>query len=262
MVRPPPAEPMLPLKGGGRRVRIPRRAMVLAAGFGQRLRPITDTLPKPLVKVAGVPIIDTVLDRLAAAGVEEAVVNLHHLGHLIERHLAGRERPAIRFSREAEILETGGGIRQALPLLGDEPFYTVNGKIVWLNGKVDALVRLAEAWDPERMDALLLLQPTVTAVGYDGIGDFQLDQEGRVRRRRTWEVAPFLYSGIEIVHPRLFEGAPEGFFSLNLLWDRAIEAGRLYGLRHDGEWYHVSTPAQLAEVEARLAGGSADYYVL
>ena len=240
-------------------VPVPRRAMVLAAGLGQRLRPITETLPKPLVRVAGTPIIDTVLDRLAAAGVAEVVVNLHHLGHLIEAHLAGRERPRIVYSREPAILETGGGIRQALPLLGPDPFYAVNGKIIWLNGKTDALVRLAQAWDGERMDALLLLQPTVTAVGYDGIGDFQLDQEGAVRRRKEWEVAPFLYSGIQIVHPRLFDGAPDGHFSLNLLWDRAIAAGRLCGLRHDGEWYHVSTPRQLAEVEQRLGRGSETY---
>lgn len=262
MTRPLPAEPMLPLLGGGRRVRVPRRAMVLAAGLGQRLRPLTDTLPKPLVRVGGVPLIDTVLDRLDAAGVEEVVVNLHHLGHLIEAHLAGRHRPAIRFSHEAEILETGGGIRRALPLLGDEPFYVVNGKIVWLNGKVDALLRLAEAWDPERMDALLLLHPTVSAVGYHGLGDFQLDQEGRVRRRRAWEVVPFIYTGIQLLQPRLFQDAPEGRFSLNLLFDRAIEAGRLFGLRHDGEWYDVSTPDQLAQTEARLAGGGADYYGL
>jgi MurNAc alpha-1-phosphate uridylyltransferase len=257
-----PAEPMLPLLGGGRRVRVPRQAMVLAAGFGQRLRPLTDTVPKPLVRVAGVPIIDTVLDRLADAGIEEAVVNLHHLGHLIEAHLAGRTRPAIRFSRESQILETGGGIRQALPLLGDEPFFVVNGKIVWLNGKVDALLRMAEAWDAERMDALLLLHPTVSAVGYGGLGDFQLDQEGRVRRRRGWEVVPFIYSGIQIVHPRIFAAAPDGHFSMNLLFDRAIESGRLFGLRHDGEWYDVSTPTQLAETEARLAGGGTDYYGL
>ena len=238
---------------------VPRHAMVLAAGLGRRLRPITETLPKPLVRVAGTPIIDTVLDRLAAVGVEDVVVNLHHLGHLIEAHLQRRERPRIQFSREPAILETGGGIRQALPLLGPEPFYAINGKIIWLNGKIDALIRLAQAWDAARMDALLLLQPTVTAVGYDGLGDFQLDQEGSVRRREEWEVAPFLYSGIQIIHPRLFDGAPEGHFSLNLLWDRAIAAGRLRGLRHDGEWYHVSTPGQLAEVEQRLGRGGDAY---
>jgi aminoglycoside/choline kinase family phosphotransferase/GTP:adenosylcobinamide-phosphate guanylyltransferase len=239
---------------------VPRRAMVLAAGFGTRLKPITEATPKPMVVVAGRPMIDTVLDRLAAVGVEDTVVNTHHLAEVIEAHLQGRTAPRIAFSREEEILETGGGIAKALPLLGGEPFYAVNGKIVWLNGKVDALIRLAETWDDARMDALLLLQPTATAVGYGGPGDFFLDQLGAVRRRRHWEVAPFVYAGIQILHPRLFQGAPGGAFSLNLLYDRAIEAGRLYGLRHDGEWFHVSTPQQLAEVEARIAHG-VDRYI-
>ncbi len=239
---------------------IPDRAMVLAAGLGTRLRPLTDRLPKPMVAVAGRPMIDTVLDRLAAVGVGEAVVNTHHLAEIIESHLAKRREPRIVFSRENEILETGGGIRKALPLLGPKPFYAVNGKIVWLNGKVDALIRLAEAWDGAAMDGLLLLQPTVTAVGYDGPGDFFIDQVGAIRRRREWEVAPFVYAGIQILHPRLFDGAPDGTFSLNLLYDRAIEAGRLAGLRHDGEWFHVSTPRHLAEVEARIARGIDRYY--
>src|SRR5262249_34393482 len=195
----------------------------------------------------------------AAVGAGEAVANPPPPGHLTAAPPAPRGRPRIVFPRDPAILETGGGIRQALPLLGPAPFYAINGKIVWLNGKVDALIRLAQAWDADRMDALLLLQPTVTAVGYDGLGDFQLDQEGIVRRRKEWEVAPFRYSGIQIVHPRLFDGAPEGHFSLNVLWDRAIEAGRLCGLRHDGEWYHVSTPAQLAEVEQRLGRGGDAY---
>ncbi|MGE0120608.1 MAG: phosphotransferase [Dongiaceae bacterium] len=238
----------------------PTRAMVLAAGFGTRLRPITDTVPKPMVTVAGKPMIDTVIDRLAAVGVGEIVVNTHHLAEVIETHLKARRQPRITFSREREILETGGGIKQALPLLGAQPFYVVNGKIVWLNGKVDALVRLAEAWDDAAMDGLLLLQPTVSAVGYNGPGDFFIDQVGRLRRRREWEVAPFVYAGIQILHPRLFAGAPDGAFSLNLLYDRAIEGERLYGLRHDGEWFHVSTPQQLAEVEARIARGGSDQF--
>jgi len=231
---------------------VPERAMVLAAGYGKRLRPLTDKVPKPMVKVLGVPMIDVALDRLAAAGVKRAVVNLHHLGHVIRDHLKTRERPAIVFSEEKEILETGGGIVQALPLLGEEPFYTVNAKIIWLNGRMDALLRLAAHWDPARMDALLLLQPTATAVGYDGVGDFLMDQEGLIRRRPSWQVAPFLYAGIQICHPRLFVDAPVGAFSLNVVWDRAIEAGRLYGIRHDGEWYHVSTPRHLEEVERHL----------
>jgi hypothetical protein len=238
---------------------IPARAMVLAAGLGTRLRPITETVPKPMVRIAGKPMIDTVIDRLAAVGVQEVVVNTHHLAEVIESHLGERRHPRIAFSREDPILETGGGIKKALPLLGDHPFYVVNGKIVWLNGKVDALIRLAQAWDDAHMDGLLLLQPTVTAVGYSGPGDFFIDQVGRIRRRREWEVAPFVYAGIQILHPRLFAGAPDGAFSLNLLYDRAIEGGRLHGLRHDGEWFHVSTPQQLAEVEARLARGGDPY---
>jgi MurNAc alpha-1-phosphate uridylyltransferase len=234
--------------------------MVLAAGFGTRLRPLTDTVPKPMVKVAGKPMIDTVIDRLAAIGVGEIVVNTHHLAEVIESHLKARQQPRMVFSREQEILETGGGIKKALPLLGDRPFYVVNGKIIWLNGKVDALIRLAESWDETRMDGLLLLQPTVGAVGYNGPGDFHIDQLGRVRRRREWEVAPFVYAGIQILHPRLFEGAPDGAFSLNVLYDRAIESERLYGLRHDGEWFHVSTRQQLAEVEARIARGGSDQF--
>jgi MurNAc alpha-1-phosphate uridylyltransferase len=230
----------------------PKTAMVMAAGFGTRLRPLTDTVPKPMVKVMGRPMIDVVLDRLAEAGVERAVVNLHHLGHVIRDHLKDRKSPRLLFSEESEILETGGGIRKALPLLGKEPFFTVNAKIIWLNGREKALHRLARAWEDARMDSLLLLQPTVTAIGYDGPGDFMMDQEGRVTRRRQWQVAPFLYSGISICHPRIFAESPEGAFSLNLLWDRAIESQRLYGLRHDGQWYHVSTPAHLRQVEREL----------
>ena len=241
-------------------VAVPTRAMVLAAGFGTRLRPITDTVPKPMVPVAGRPIIDTVIDRLGAVGVKDIVVNTHHLAEVIESHLGARRDVAISFSREEQILETGGGIKKALPRLGQSAFYVVNGKIIWLNGKVDALIRLADAWDDRTMDGLLLLQPTVSAVGYGGPGDFFIDQVGAMRRRREWEVAPFVYAGIQILHPRLFVGAPEGAFSLNLLYDRAIEAGRLAGLRHDGEWFHVSTPQQLMEVEARIARGGGDQF--
>jgi len=231
----------------------PKTAMVLAAGLGTRLRPITDSLPKPLVRVAGRPLIDWVFDRLVAAGVERAVVNTHYFAEMIVGHLTRRRDIEILFSHEAEILETGGGIKKALPLLGPDPFLSVNAKILWLNGREDAIHRLADAWDDSAMDGVLLLQPTVTAVGYDGQGDFILGPDGRIRRRKELEVAPFLFSGLQILHPRLFTGAPDGFFSLNLLYDRAIEADRLHGIRHDGDWYHVSTPRHLAEVEARLA---------
>jgi MurNAc alpha-1-phosphate uridylyltransferase len=227
--------------------------MVMAAGYGKRLRPLTDSVPKPMVKVLGRPMIDVVLNRLAAAGVERVVINLHHLGDLIRDHLKDRTDLEILYSEEPEILETGGGIKQALPLLGPDPFFVVNAKIIWLNGKEDALFRLAHAWSDAGMDSLLLLQPTVTAIGYGGPGDFLMDQEGRLTRRPEWEVAPFLYSGITICHPRLFKDSPDGAYSVNILWDRAIEAGRLYGIRHDGEWYHVSTPQQLGDVERELS---------
>jgi MurNAc alpha-1-phosphate uridylyltransferase len=206
-----------------------------------------------MVQVLGRPMIDVVLNRLAAAGVERVVINLHHLGEVIREHLKYRKDLEILYSEEPEILETGGGTKKALPLLGPDPFFTINAKIIWLNGREDALHRLADAWDDARMDSLLLLHPTVTAIGYGGPGDFRLDQEGLVTRRLEWDVAPFLYTGINITHPRLFENSPDGAYSVNLLWDRAIEAGRLYGIRHDGEWYHVSTPQQLGDVERELS---------
>ena len=170
----------------------------------------------------------------------------------VQNHLKTRKDIEIVYSEEKEILETGGGTKKALPLLGPDPFFVVNAKIIWLNGREDALHRLAKAWDPERMDSLLLLQPTVTAIGYDGPGDFLMDQEGKLKRRPEWEVAPFLYSGVNITHPRLFDASPDGAYSVNILWDRAIEQGRLAGIRHDGEWYHVSTPQHLREVEREL----------
>lgn len=226
--------------------------MVLAAGLGTRLRPLTQSIPKALVKVGGRTLIDAALDRLAANGVDTAVVNTHHLADLIVEHLKERTRPRIRISHEPEILDTGGGIKKALPWLGPDPFYAVNAKVVWLGGSVEALLRLAEAWDGAHMDALLLLHPTVGVAAYDGRGDFRLDQLGRIQRRGEREVAPFLYTGIQMVHPRLFAGAPDGAFSMNWLFNRAISAGRLHGLRHDGEWFQVSTPGQLAEAEKRL----------
>lgn len=234
---------------------MPAHAMVLAAGKGLRLRPLTLSRPKPLVEVAGRTMLDGVLDRLAEAGVADTVVNAHHLGHMIEGHLQGRTSPRIHISREDVLLETGGGVKRALPLLGDRPFFVINGDVVWRDGKVPALRRLAEAWDGRIMDALLLLQSTASAVGYEGPGDFVMDQLGRLRRRKEAEVVPFLFAGLQILSPGLFEDAPDGPFSLNLLYDRALAAGRLYGLRHDGTWYHVGTPGDLERVEAALAPG-------
>jgi MurNAc alpha-1-phosphate uridylyltransferase len=232
---------------------VPHSGMVLAAGLGTRMRPITDRIPKPLVTLGGKTLLDHALDRLSDAGVPRAVVNVHYKKEMIARHLEGRQQPAITLSVEDELLETGGGILKALPLL-DDVFYVVNADIFWLDGKVPALQRLAEAWDAERLDALLLLQRTTTALGYDGVGDFIVDPLGQVRRRREREVAPHLFAGVQIVHRRLFDGEKPGKFSLNRLWDRALASGRLAAIVHDGEWYHVGTPEALTEAEARLAG--------
>jgi len=232
---------------------VPKRAMVLAAGHGKRMRPLTDTTPKPLLPVQGRPMLDHVLDRLEQVGVQQAVVNLHHLREKIEEHLTDRKRPEILFSREEELLETGGGVRKALPLLGGEPFFVVNGDIFWLDGQFPALQRLADAWDESRMDALLLLQASINAWGYDGkAGDFLLSPEGRLSRRNERQIAPFIFAGLQILHPRLLEDTPEGSFSLNLLFDRAEAKERLWGLRHDGLWFHVGTPQALDEVDDAL----------
>ncbi|HEX6840190.1 MAG TPA: nucleotidyltransferase family protein [Stellaceae bacterium] len=231
---------------------VPQSGMVLAAGLGVRMRPITDRIPKPLVTLGGKALLDHALDRLSAAGVPRAVVNVHYKAEMITRHLEGRQQPAIALSVEDELLETGGGILKALPLL-DEVFYVVNADIFWLDGKVPALNRLAEAWDGEHLDALLLLQRTTSALGYEGLGDFIVDPLGGVRRRREREVAAHLFAGVQIVHRRLFDGEKPGKFSINRLWDRALAAGRLAAIVHDGEWYHVGTPEALALAEARLA---------
>ena len=231
---------------------VPTKAMVLAAGLGERMRPLTDELPKPLIQMRGRTLLDHVLDRLVAAGVRDAVVNLHYLGDMIEAHLKDRSQPHIIFSLEDDLLNTGGGVRNALKWLGDEPFFVVNGDVLWLDGRTPALLRLAEAWDESRMDALLLVHPTAYAMGYDGQGDFEMSPEGELKRRGECEVVPFVFTGLEIMHPRLFQATPEGAFSLNLLYDKAAERGRLWGLRHDGEWFHVGTPEGLKEVEAAL----------
>jgi MurNAc alpha-1-phosphate uridylyltransferase len=231
---------------------VPKTAMVLAAGLGQRMRPLTDKLPKPLVPLGGQAMLDTILDRLEARGVTRVVVNLYYLGEMIEAHLQSRESPTIVFSRESDLLETGGGVKNALPLLGDEPFLVLNGDVCWLDSLTPALQRLATAWDSEEMDALLLLHPTCSAFGYEGIGDYLMGPEGRLRRRQERQIAPFIHAGIQILHPRLFEGAPAGSFSLNKLYDKAQEAERLWGVRHDGEWFHVGTPGELRAVEDAL----------
>ena len=231
---------------------VPKIAMVLAAGLGQRMRPITNTLPKPLVEVRGRAMLDTILDRLEDAGIARAVVNLHYLGEKIEAHLKDRRSPKIVFSHEEDLLETGGGVTRALSLLGEGPFFVLNGDVCWLDGLTPALQRLASAWNDEDMDALLLLHPTCSAFGYEGIGDYFMDPAGRLRRRQERQIAPFIHAGIQILHPRLFADAPAGSFSLNKLYDKAQETERLWGLRHDGEWYHVGTPQELRAVEDAL----------
>jgi MurNAc alpha-1-phosphate uridylyltransferase len=231
--------------------------MVLAAGFGERMRPITERIPKPLVPVAGRTLLDRALDRLEAAGVETVVVNTHHLAPVLERHLAARPRPRTVLSHEPLLLETGGGVANALPLLGPGPFYVINGDALWLDGEGDSLVRLADAWDESRMAALLLVVPTARAVGYDGAGDFNRAPDGRLRRRATGEQAPYLYIGVQLLSARLFDGVAVEKFSLNKLWDRAIAAGRLYGMVHDGAYCHIATPENVAVAERALAAGAA-----
>ena len=231
---------------------VPEKAMVLAAGLGTRLRPLTETRPKPLVEINGRALIDHVLDRLDAAGIKEAVVNTHHLADQVEKHLEGRSSPKIRLSPEKELLETGGGVAKALAMLGSQPFFVVNVDALWLNGPFDALRRMAATWDDGRMDGLLLLHSTVDAYGYRGVGDFCADGDGLLTRPPEGEVSPWLFTGIQILHPRLFAHAPGGAFSLNVLYGQAMEAGRLYGAVHDGEWFHVGTPEGVEEAETYM----------
>jgi MurNAc alpha-1-phosphate uridylyltransferase len=229
------------------------RAMVLAAGLGTRMRPLTDTLPKPLVPVAGKALLDHVLDRLADAGVAEAVVNVHHMADAIEKHLKDRTRPKIVISDErGELLDTGGGVVKALKALGDTPFFHVNSDTIWIEGVTPNLGRLAAMFDPAEMDAVVLLAATATSIGYDGRGDFVMAPDGRLKRRAEREVAPFVYAGAAVLSPALFADAPKGAFSLNRMFDRAIDAGRLFGLRLEGTWMHVGTPAAIKAAEAAI----------
>jgi MurNAc alpha-1-phosphate uridylyltransferase len=227
--------------------------MVLAAGLGTRMRPLTDTKPKPLIEVGGKTLLDHMLDRLADAGVETAVVNVHYLADQIERHLASRTRPRITISDErAQLLGTGGAVVKALDILGGGPFFHVNADTIWLDGVTPNLVRLAKAFDPAVMDGLLLLAPTSGSIGYSGRGDFTMAPDGRLTRRAEREVAPFVYAGAAILSPALFSGAPTGAFALTPLFERAALDGRLSGLRLDGLWMHVGTPDAVATAEGAI----------
>jgi MurNAc alpha-1-phosphate uridylyltransferase len=231
----------------------PTSAFVLAAGKGERMRPLTLSVPKPLVRLAGKPLIDHVLDRLTAAGIERAVVNVHYLADQIEKHLAKRKKPKITISDERDaLLDTGGGGVHALPKLGRDPFLIHNSDSVWIEGLGANLDRLIDAWDGDAMDSLLLVAPSAASIGYDGPGDFQMDSAGRLTRQAGARLSPFVFAGVSIAHHRLFDDAPKGAFSLNKLWDRAIARERLFGLRLDGIWMHVGTPEALAQAELAI----------
>src|SRR5436190_2868208 len=233
----------------------PTKAMVLAAGFGLRMRPLTDKMPKPLVRVAGQPLLDHVLDKLGNAGVSEAVVNVHYLPDQIIEHTRARSRPRVIISDERDqVLGTGGAVVKALPLLGNAPFFHVNADTMWIDGVRPNLARLAEAFDPARMDILLLMAPTTSSIGYGGRGDYSMLPDGALRKRRELQVVPFVYAGAAIMSPSMFADAPAGEFSLTKMFDRANEQERLFGLRLDGVWMHVGTPdAVHAAEEAFLA---------
>ncbi len=230
-----------------------RTAMVLAAGLGTRMAPLTDTVPKPLVPLGGKALVDHVLDRLALAGVERAVVNVHHMAGQIETHLEARTSPAIEISDERDLLlDTGGGVARALPMLGANAFFIHNSDSVWSEGPRPCLVQMAEVWNADIMDTLLLLAPKAATLGYDGRGDFDMSADGAVARPGGSGEAPFAFTGVSLADAGLFEGAPEGKFSLNKLWDKAISKGRAHGMRHEGVWMHVGTPEAVREAEERM----------
>ena len=236
---------------------VPHTAMVMAAGLGKRMRPLTATRPKPMVEVAGKPLVDHTLDRLVTAGVRRAVVNVHYLPDLLEAHVRARDDLEVVISDERDmLLETGGGLMRARHLLGDDPILVVNSDNLWLDGPVDALKLLASRWDDAAMDVLLLMVPFARANCNRGQGDFHLGPDGRiVKRRAVGRVAPFTYIGIQILHPRILVDAPDGAFSTNLFWDRAIAAGRAFGQVHQGLWFDIGSPQAIPIAEALVADG-------
>lgn len=230
-------------------------AMVMAAGLGKRMRPLTASQPKPLVRVAGKPLVDHALDRLAESGVETAVVNVHYLADALEAHVVGREKPRVIVSDERdELLETGGAMIKAKGLLPD-PFFCLNADNIWLDGPRSAFHDLSVRWNPDEMDALLLVVSHARAINFNGQGDFYMDAVGRLRRREQGRVAPFIYTGIQLVSHRLLRDAPDGKFSTNILWNRAIEEGRLFGASFTGQWFEVGTPQAIRPTEDALKRG-------
>ena len=229
-------------------------ALIMAAGLSTRMRPLTLDRPKPLVEVQGRALIDHAIDRLVQAGVTMIVVNVHYQAEKLKAHLAKRRDVEIRLSEENDVLlGTSGGIVKALPNFDGKPFFVHNSDSIWVEGIGHALERMQALWNPDEMDALLLLASMVTALGFEGTGDFNLDAEGRISRVSEQRMSPFAYPGVQIVHPKIFDDAPKGAFSMNLLWDRAIERARLFGVRLDGVWMHVGTAEAVKEAEAFLA---------
>ena len=233
---------------------VPHTAMIMAAGLGKRMRPLTATRPKPLVEVSGKALLDHVLDKLRAAGVGRVVVNVHYLADALEAHLATRGQGLeVVISDERKLLmETGGGLVKAAPMIDCDPFLALNSDNLWIDGPADTIKLLASQWDDSKMDALLLVVPQARALGHKGMGDFHMDRAGRIRRRQRSYVAPFVFTGIQIVSKRLLRDAPGGPFSTNILWDRAIEEGRAFGAVHQGLWFDVGTPQSIPFTEAAL----------
>lgn len=231
-------------------------AMLMAAGLGKRMRPLTATRPKPLVKVAGKALMDHALDRLAAGGIKTVIVNVHYLADTVEAHLKTRKDMDFRISDErSKLLETGGGLIHAKPLLGDKPFICANSDNLWIDGPAETLGMMQRLWDPDRMDALLLLVPLARANCHSGPGDFHMDANGRLTRRKTAHVAPFVFTGVQILSPSLLVDPPADVFSTNIFWNRAIAVGRLYGVVHQGLWFDVGTPQAIPVVESMIAHG-------
>ena len=233
---------------------VPHTAMIMAAGLGKRMRPLTATRPKPLIEVGGKALLDHVLERLRTAGVKKVVVNVHYLADALEAHLASRDHglEVVISDERSLLLETGGGLKKAEPLIDCDPFLALNSDNLWIDGPADTLRLLASQWDGSKMDALLLLVPQARALNHNGIGDFHMDAQGRLRRRERSHVAPFVFTGIQMASKRLLREAPDGPFSTNILWDRAIEEGRCFGAVHQGLWFDVGTPQAIPMTEAAI----------